>query len=119
MTIVHQTSLNSNFNYYKTANDICKDVTIGLVQANFLVINYEDIDNYPELVDNPELGLFCYVTATVDPKAYRFKIILRDFNNYKIAEYDGKGMLYKRALKEVLAPFKRLAYEFDKTSLNN
>ncbi|MGC6428288.1 MAG: hypothetical protein ACON4D_01845, partial [Flavobacteriales bacterium] len=38
-------------------------VTSILQKANFNVINYEDIDNYKDLVETPELGLYCNITA--------------------------------------------------------
>jgi S1-C subfamily serine protease len=96
---------------------VCLKVSEGLRKANFTVINYEDIDNYKDLIEIPELGINCYVTASEDFSAMRLKLILKDVDENEIAESYGAGMFFSTALNKLLKPFMNLSYEFDSTYL--
>jgi len=96
---------------------VCLKVSDALRKINFNVINYEDIDNYKDLIEIPELGINCYVNASEDFSAMRLNLILKDVDGNQIAESTGSGLLFTGALNRLIKPFKNLSYEFDTTYL--
>ena len=88
-------------------------VTSSLQKVNYTVINYEDVSNYKDLEEKPELGLYCYIMAEESLLGALLVMSLKDSEGQLIWQNSSSASSFYMTLKKLIIPLKANFYEYD------
>ena len=106
-------SCNSSMVFLKDKG-LCSKITSSLRKANFTVINNDEISNYEDLKENPNLALYCYVMAEEALLGGALVVMsLKDNQGNLIWKNSSNATSFSMTIKKLIIPLKASFYEYD------
>ena len=111
-------SCNSSMVFLKDKG-LCSKITSSLRKANFTVINNDEISNYEDLKENPNLALYCYVMAEEALLGGALVVMsLKDNQGNLIWKNSSNATSFSMTIKKLIIPLKASFYEYSKYTLS-